>query len=271
MVTINGLRWYKNRTVFNYYPDTKAVHDCSPEIRRSLLTMMFLSSGRIDLATSFSLFTPEITHDFSRIYPHYREPKTARPLDAFTGVTDPQVYDLELTPDWHQIALYNTSEQKAVVSTAISGQRVDNAIGLDPTRHYHAYEFWSDTYLGKLAGTARLTRELEPNHCAMISVRTVLDHPQVLSTNRHILQGWVDLNDICWDPEARTLSGTASVIGGEPFQIVVANNGGEPLKFDADEGQTDIELHQVDGLSRLILSTAVNTDVTWKLEYRRSE
>ena len=70
MVSIGGLRWYKNRTVFNYYPDTKAVHGISPEIRRSLLTMMFLSSGRIDLATSFSLFTPEITHDFSRIYPH---------------------------------------------------------------------------------------------------------------------------------------------------------------------------------------------------------
>ena len=271
MVSISGLRWYKNRTVFNYYPDTKAVHGISPEIRRSLLTTMFLTSGRIDLSTSFSLFTPEITHDFSRIYPHYREPKTARPLDAFTGVTDPQVYDLERTPDWHQIALYNTSDEKAEVSTAISGQRVDNAIGLDPTGHYHAYEFWSDTYLGKLPGTARLAHELEPNHCAMISVRKVLDHPQVLSTNRHVLQGWVELKEVRWDPESRTLSGTASVIGGEPFQIVVANNGGEPLKLEANVGQTELEPHPVDGLNRLTLSTAVNTDVKWKLEYRITE
>ena len=41
-------------------------------IRRSMLTMVYLTSGRIDLATSFSLFTPEITRDFSRIYPAYR-------------------------------------------------------------------------------------------------------------------------------------------------------------------------------------------------------
>ena len=229
------------------------------------------ASYRYCISTSFSLFTPEITHDFSRIYPHYREPKTARPLDAFTGVTDPQVYDLELTPDWHQIALYNTSDERAEVSTAISGQRVDNAIGLDPTGHYHAYEFWSDTYLGKLFGTARLAHELEPNHCAMISVRKVLDHPQVLSTNRHVLQGWVELKEVRWDPESRTLSGTASVIGGEPFQIVVANNGGEPLKLEANVGQTEFELHPVDGLNRLTLSTAVNTDVKWKLEYRITE
>ena len=40
---------------------------------------------------------------------------------------------------------------------------------------------------------ARLTRELEPNHCAMISVRKVEPNPQVVSTNRHILQGWVAL------------------------------------------------------------------------------
>jgi hypothetical protein len=267
MVSISGLRWYKNRTVFNYYPDTKAVHGIPPEIRRSLLTMMFLTSGRIDLATSFSLFTPEITHDFSRIYPHYREPRTARPLDAFTGITDPQVYDLELTPDWHQVALYNTSKEKAVVSTAISGQRIENAIGLDPDGHYHAYEFWSDTYLGKLPGNARIERSLRPNHCAMISVRKVQHHPQVVSTNRHVLQGWVEMKDVRWDRETRALTGTASVIGGEPFKIVVANNGAKALKLEADGGETELETHPVPGLSSLNLSTPINTEVKWKLKY----
>lgn len=120
-----------------------------------------------------------------------------------TGIIDPQVYDLEVTPDWHQIVLYNTTEEKAVVSTAISGQRVDSAIGLDSAAQYHAYEFWSDTYLGKLPGSARIERELSPNHCAMISVRKVQSHPQVISTNRHILQGWVEMKDVRWDAENR--------------------------------------------------------------------
>ncbi len=268
MVSISGLRWYKNRTVFNYYPDTKAVHGLTPEIRRSLLTMMFLTSGRIDLATSFSLFTPEITHDVSRIYPHYREPKTARPLDAFTGVDDPQVYDLELTPDWHQVAFYNTSDEEAVVSTAISGPRVTNAMGLDSAEHYHAYEFWSDTYLGKLKGSARIERELGPNHCAMISVRKVQPHPQVISTSRHILQGWVDMKDVRWDAETHLLSGTASVIGGEPFDIVIANNDADVISGSSDKGKSGLEAHSISGLSRLTLTAAVNTEVTWTLKYK---
>lgn len=268
MVSISGLRWYKNRTVFNYYPDTKAVHNLSPEIRQSMLTMVYLSSGRIDLSTSFSLFTPEITYDFSRIYPHYPEPKTARPLDAFTGMRDPQVYDLELTSDWHQIALYNTGKETAVVSTAISGERVDNAVGLDREAHYHAYEFWSDTYLGRLPGTSRLERELNPNCCAMVSLRKAQPYPQVISTNRHVLQGWVDLTDVRWDTDTRTLSGTAHVIGGEPFEIVVASNGVQVLKSDTQGGSAILKPHSVAGLSCLTLSAVANTDIKWTLKYK---
>lgn len=261
MISISGLRWYKNRTVFNYYPDTKAVHGISPEIRRSLLTMVFLTSGRLDLATSFSLFTPEITRDVSRTYPHYPQPISARPLDAFTGIKDPQVYDLELTPDWHQITFYNTGTARAGISTALAGERANNSIGLDPKANYHAYEFWTDTYLGQLPGSTRLTRELDPNHCAMISLRKAQPHPQVVSTNRHLLQGWIDLADVTWDPATKTLSGTAHVIGGDPFHITIAHNG---LKPAASPG---LKTHPVEGLSTLVLTSNENADVKWSVKY----
>lgn len=163
MVSIGGLRWYKNRTVFNYFPDTKTVHDCTPGIRQSMLTMVYLTSGRIDLATSFTFFTPEITRDFSRIYPAYREPFSARPLDAFTGVTDPQIYDLELTPDWHQVALFNTAEKSGTVTLALSGDRVtQGAAGLDAKASYYVYDFWADRLVGKFPGTAKIEQKLEP-------------------------------------------------------------------------------------------------------------
>lgn len=267
MVTISGLRWYKNRTVFNYYPDTKAVHNLSPEIRQSMLTMVYLTSGRIDLSTSFSLFTPEITHDFSRIYPHYPEPVTARPLDAFTGTQDPQVYDLELTPDWHQIALYNTGKDEAVVSTAIGGERMNNAVGLDPSAQYHAYEFWTDTYQGRLPGTARIEQKLNPNCCAMVSVRKALSRPQVISTNRHVLQGWVELEEVRWDADKKRLSGQAHVIGGEPMRIVIAGNGDTAVNSRAAGGSAELEAHKVPGLYCLILKAPANMDMSWQVTF----
>lgn len=267
MITIGGLRWYKNRTVFDYYPDSKTVHDCSRAIRQSMLTMVFLTSGRIDLATSFTLFTPEIVHDFTRIYPAYREPFTARPLDAFTGVRDPQVYDLELTPDWHQVALYNTGAASGTVSVALAGERVGNAIGLDASAYYYAYDFWSDAFLGRLPGTARIERLLEPNGCAMISVRRAVDHPQVLSTNRHVLQGWVELAEVRWDATGQRLTGVAQVVGGEPFRIVVAGNGRKAVLAGAGPAEARLDAHPSEGLSVLVLERPETGAVTWQIQF----
>jgi hypothetical protein len=75
------------------------------------------------------------------------------------------------------------------------------------------------------------------------------------------------MKDVSWDRETRALSGTANVIGGEPFKIVVANNGATVLKVETDGGGVELEAHPVAGLSRLNLSTPANTKVKWKLKY----
>ena len=268
MVSTCGLRWYKNRVVFNYYPDSKAVHNRTLKVRQSLLTMVFLTSGRLELATSFRLFTPEILHDVSRIYPLYREPRSARPLDAFTGQADPRVYDLELTPEWHQVALFNPDTASAEpVSVALSGEHVAGAIGLDPVASYYIYEFWSDTLIGKFSGTAKIEKQLGPTHCAMLSIRKVQPNPQVLSTNRHVLQGWVDLANVKWDGTKHSLSGVARVVGGEPFKIVVAGNGSIATKVTASGSRAKLNKHPADGLVQIILERPDNGEVSWQLSF----
>ena len=268
MVTTCGLRWYKNRVVFNYYPDSKAVHNRTPKVRQSLLTMIFLTSGRLELATSFRLFTPEILHDVTRIYPLYREPRSARPLDAFTGGANPRVYDLELTPDWHQVALFNPDTASASkVSVALSGEHVAGAIGLDPAASYYVYEFWSDSLVGRFSGTAKVEKLLGPTHCAMLSIRKVQPNPQVLSTNRHVLQGWVDLADVKWDAGGHILSGVARVIGGEPFKIVAAGNGSTATRATATGGRVKRIRNRTDGLVEIILERPDNGDVSWEIKY----
>ena len=270
MVTIDGLRWYKNRTVFNYYPDTKTVHDLTKEVRQSMLTMLFLTSGRINLGTSFNLFTPEIVRDVSRIYPTYREPFSARPLDAFLGVADPQIYDLELTPDWHQVALFNAGDIKRKISFALCGDRVtEGALGLDPTASYYIYDFWNDAYLGKMSGKDVVERELEPLHSAMLSVRKVKDNPQVLSTNRHILQGWVELKDVNWDSAGKKLSGIAKIIGGEPFRIVVANNGRKNIRVISAGSKARMESHPAGkNFAILVLERKDSKETYWEVKYK---
>jgi hypothetical protein len=273
MVTISGLRWYKNRTVFNYFPDTKTVHNSTAPLCQSMLTMMFLTSGRLDLATSFSLFTPEIVHDFSRIYPSYREPFTARPLDAFTGVRDPQVYDLELTPDWHQVTLFNAGSSNQTIAVSLSGDRVTTgAIGLDRAASYYVYDFWRDELVGKLPGTAKVERRLSPLCCAMLSVRKAQPNPQVLSTSRHVLQGWVELSDVKWDAATKKLTGKANLIGGEPMRIVLAGNGFTAAKASSGNASAKLEPHTAGGdITVLVLESPKNSQVQWSVEYQAAK
>ena len=268
MVSIGGLRWYKNRTVFNYFPDTKTVHDCSPGIRQSMLTMMLLTSGRLDLATSFTFFTPEIVKDVSRVFPVYHERFTARPLDAFTGVKDPQVYDLELAPDWHQVALFNSGKTSATIAVPLTGDRVaTGALGLDPSASWYVYDFWSDQLVGRLGADARIERRLDPLHCAMLSVRRVQPHPQVLSTDRHVLQGWVELSDVAWDANTRTLSGSAKLIGKEPMHIVIAGNGLRADQSSATGAQSALAPHPSEGLRVLTLTSDTSVTATWRVTF----
>ncbi len=79
---------------------------------------------------------------------------------------------------------------------------------------------------------------------------------------------WVDLADVHWDPGNKTLGGTAKVIGGEPFKIVVANNGHKVLEAVATRVEFDIKPHSVAGLSCLTLCSADNAELRWGLKYK---
>src|SRR6185295_1046312 len=62
------------------------------------------------------------------------------------------------------------------------------------------------------------------------------EHPQLLSTSRHITQGIVDVLEEKWDARKKTLSGRSKVVGGDAYQLrIVAEAGGKILKVNAVE------------------------------------
>ncbi|MBO4287950.1 MAG: NPCBM/NEW2 domain-containing protein [Kiritimatiellae bacterium] len=279
MITTDGLRWFKMRTVFNYYPDSKAIHGLLEGVRRSMLTTVYLTSGRIELATSFRLFTPEMTRDLSRLYPEYREPFAARPIDAFkAGVVNPSVYDLELTPTWHQVMLFNPEKKRAVVKTALCGDRAkDGALGLDPSAKWRVHSFWDDVYLGVMGAGDALEIEMNALECEMFRVTKNEAHPQVISTTRHVLQGWMDIADEQWDEAGRILSGTAKHIApGTTESVVVAADTADGKVFplvkaevspeDATAG-VQVSTLETNGTVRIALAVPVKRDVKWRVAF----
>jgi hypothetical protein len=283
MVRICGLRWYKNRVLYTYDMDGKqlqfermrnaALRPEDPVIRRrAILTTLYMTAGRVLLADSFRELTPDALHDLSRIFPMHREARSPRPVDAFTGVSDPKVYDFAVTPEWHQVMFFNPDFQsRGTVSASLSGDQTTGALGLDASSSYYVYDFWNDRLVGKLRGDQRLRQELEPGEARMMSVHKVETHPQFLSTNRHIMQGYMDMpGQPSWDAISLVLSGKSDVVGGETYRVVLATNGYTPVGAEAADGTASVKAVPGDaGLAVLSIDCAKNSAVAWKVKFTK--
>lgn len=289
MIAHGGLRWYKNRVVVNYDMDSKIPNQALPADNedgyRSMFTMLYHTSGRVLLGSSFSKMNKGQLHALSRLYPFHSLPKSARPLDAFSGVKYPSVYDFEVNSKWHQLIFYNSAIDTSVttekdllkgnikyipslIGVDLSKNRASGGVGLDPVKEYYIYDFWNDKFIGKKAGNQRFVQLLRPNEARVMSVHEVENHPQFISTNRHIMQGFVDVSDYKWNNGKRQLSGKSLVTEGESYVIVIAANGYTYLRHNVSSGTSKIK-HLSKELMELSIDVPKNETVEWMIDFSK--
>jgi hypothetical protein len=283
LIARSGLRWYKNRVLFAYDMDSKNMLDAWKEAapkatdrdgRRMTLTMGYVAASRLLLANSFRDLSPEALSDLERTVPYHTEPRSARPVDAFTADGSPRVYDFAVSPEWHQLTLLNTDgNHETTLSVPLSGPSGEGSLGLDPKSKYYFYDFWNDRFAGRISGDGMLRQTLRPGEARMLSVHRVENHPQFLSTDRHLMQGYVDLAGVPqWDAEKKILHGTSRVVGGRKYQVVLALNGRRAVAARAEGGAAAIEpLPGAEGLARLTLEAPQNAEVPWSVFFSAVE
>ena len=93
-------------------------------------------------------------------------------------------------------------------------------LGLPADREYILYEFWTKKFLG-IQKEQFISPALVPKGTQVYAIREKLDHPQIISTNRHISQGGVDLENVTWDATANKLSGLSQMVRGDVYDIVI--------------------------------------------------
>jgi hypothetical protein len=265
-VTRCGLRWYKNRVLLNQDTDSKnlARLQANRDHVRAVLTMAYVVTGRLLLANSFAQFSPATFHDLTRTFPYHTAPNSARPVDAFVAET-PAVYDFEVTPQWHQVTLFNADKTAPKrVGIDLAGPQVNGALGLQPDHDYYAFDFWNHQFIGRLQGGARLEQQLRPGEARMISVRECLRHPQVLATDRHVMQGYLDLLREEWNEERQVLAGVSKLVGGDPYTVTLALNGHSLKEIHCDNPRVTVRVGvPQDGLVEFTLTAPENTTVEW--------
>jgi hypothetical protein len=256
---LNGRVWYND-------PDVVYVRSSlSLDQARANASWVAITGQLLIVSDDFSKLTRDRLEVLKRVMPAHGRP--VRPIDLL----DEEIPQMWLVTDSRGgqrrdvIALFNWDDKQP--------WQVDyplDRIGLPQAKRFAAFDFWGNRPSPLLEG--RLKATLPPASCLILAVRAETDHPQVISTSRHVTQGMVDLLEEKWDGDKKTLSGRSKVVAGDPYEIRVAPAAGtakwHATGAQAAPGPVTANLSEKEGLTRLLIKTAAGGEIEWSIRFK---
>jgi hypothetical protein len=117
----------------------------------------------------------------------------------------PEIFALTVTKrfgQWLVLGIFNADEKSPAEKTIPLGR-----LGLDTGKTYVAFDFWRQRFFGELR--QNLSVRLEPASVALLAIHERRRVPQLISTDRHVTQGGVELESLEWEPAAATFNGVS--------------------------------------------------------------
>lgn len=131
---------------------------------------------------------------------------------------------------------------------------------------YIAYDFWNGKFLGIFKETLNFT--LPAYGSKVVRISRLADHPQLISTSRHITQGAFEIEALDWDSEKRILSGKSKVVGGEAYKIVLyAQEGCNPVKAACGSGAEGVISDNGNGVWTAVFTPEKSRTEEWTIEF----
>ena len=114
---------------------------------------------------------------------------------------------------WWIVGVFNFGEEEETI------RLIFDRLGLSEKDTYLAYDYWGDMFLGEFTREMRVT--LEPTSCRVIALHVKQGIPLIISTDRHITQGGVDLEEVAWIPHENTLQGWSTNLAGRSYTLTL--------------------------------------------------
>ncbi len=278
---LNGRIWWND-------PDPLYVRASVPMSHARAICSWITVAGQLSVSSDqFSALPAERLDLLKRTMPSHGLP--ARPVDLLDRAM-PRVWEVsdrrEKGMPRDLVGLFNWEAETAKIDEPME------RLGLVADKEYAAFEYWTNALLPPVKG--RLKFELEApikgkenqptaaqNVCAVVALRELADHPQSISTSRHITQGLVDLSGEKWDAEKKAMSGVAQVVGGDGYElrIVMRSTAGaagaaEAWKLAGVEVSAEdraagvgVEAKEEAELVRVMIKSAAGRAVKWTARF----
>ena len=268
LVALNTtMRWYFLHNVAWYNdPDVMLVREpLTLNQARVWASLQGLTGQALLASARLPDLGPERVEILRRVYPA----TDIRPLDLFPNHRPKRIWDLKVSHlgrRYDVVGCFNFDEEKRD-GVLLRWQE----LGLPDDRPVQVFDFWNDEYLG--AFDSGMFVPLDPTSCRVLTLMPAEPRPQLISTNRHITQGWVDLLEARYDSAANTWAGRSRVVRDDPYELHFAFPRRQPTyrvrSAEAFLGEkrlpVTVENHQ--GWATVRFTSPVTGEVAWSVRF----
>jgi len=200
--------------------------------------------------------------------------KLARPVDLFESPI-PRIWHLQAGEGKERrdiIGLFNwDAENEVQINVNLAKLNLPSS----KNDQYVGFDFWEDEFVPPFAGV--LKSSLRPSSCRIIAIRQLLDHPQIVSTSRHVTQGLIDIIEERWDKKKNVLSGRSKIVGGDPYELRIITPSGADVwravsasvsEEDQKSGVT-VGIKQIRSEVRVRIKSRESREVSWSVAFKK--
>ncbi len=214
--------------------------------------LMDLSEDRVDI--------------MRRVYPAV----DIRPLDLFPTDRNKRIWDLKinhLNRNYDVVGVFNYEQGKSE-QTYLSWKD----LGIPDDTPVHVFDFWNKEYLG--AWEKGFNVDAAPTSVRVLTLVPATDQIQLVSTNRHITQGWVDLASL--NQTGDSFTGKSKVIKDDPYELRFAfpkgkNYAVKQATARTASGVVPVKISNHQGWATVQFTSPRTTDVNWTISFEPSD
>jgi hypothetical protein len=255
---LHNVAWYAD-------PDVFIVR--SPlglEQARAWATLQGLTGQAALMSDRLTDLSAERVELVKRVYPAV----DIRPLDLFSSDRNKRIWDLKvnhLGRQYDVVGVFNFDESR---STPMFVGWKD--LGLPNDRRVHVFDFWNREYLG--AWEKGVSVELPPTSTRVLTLVPATDQIQLVSTSRHITQGWVDLVSQSFDAARNVFSGRSKVVKNDAYELRFAFPRGKYFAIKSATGRSrfghlPVRVVNHQGWATIEITSPLTTEVSWNVVF----
>ena len=249
---LHNTLWYADPDVILVRPPMKL------EVARAWATVQGLTGQALMESDMMYKLPEERVELLKRIYPAV----DIKPMDLFPINERKNIWDLKVSHlgrDYDIVAVFNLTEKR-------DGEFIIfKELGLKSDKNYHVFDFWNHEYLGSWKGGYYL--DVVPHGVRVITLVEEKEGPVLVSTSRHITQGWIDLKAVEYGRDY--VKGRSYVIKGDNYTMSFAFPHGVCYKIKDAKSPTRIKIVNHNTWAEVKILPEKSGEYEWAFDFEK--